>query len=76
VKKQIIIALALLPILAAPMAFAKDWYEDKYEREHHWSYDEWKENRAAWEREHANERKWDEKEMKREWQRHKHQYHY
>lgn len=75
-KKRTIIALLLLVIVAAPAAFAKDWYEDKYEAKHHWTWDEWKDSRTAWERDHAGERKWDEKEMRREWEKHKHHYHY
>jgi hypothetical protein len=76
VKKQTLIALFLLAAISIPTAIARDWYEDKYDRDHHWSWDEWKASRLAWENEHAAERKWDEKEMKREWEKHKHHYHY
>jgi hypothetical protein len=76
VKKQTIIALCLLAITAVPTAFAKDWYEDKYERDHHWTYDEWKSNRSAWEKEHEAEARWNEVQMKKEWEKHKHHYHY
>ncbi len=75
-KKQALVAAILLASVTVPAAFAGDWWAGKYETGHHYTWDEWKNHRTAWEEEHHAKRHWDEVRMRREWEAHKHHYHY
>ena len=76
-KKQALTAALFLTVAVVPAAFAHhDWWEGKYENGHHYSYDEWRDHRNSWEGEHKAERHWDDVRMRREWENHKHHYHY
>jgi hypothetical protein len=75
-KKQALIAAFLMTAITTPAVFAHDWWEGKYEHGHHYTWDEWRDHRSSWEAEHRAERHWNEEEMRREWERHKHHYHY
>jgi hypothetical protein len=75
-KLVLTVAALLLASAAVPAAFAGDWFEGKYEAGHHYTWDEWRDHRTAWEAEHKGEKHWDEKMMRREWEGHKNKYHY
>jgi hypothetical protein len=75
-KKQALLAALFLTTAVVPAAFAANWWDGKYEAGHHYTYDEWKDHRASWEGEHKTEKHWDDAHMRKEWENHKHHYHY
>jgi hypothetical protein len=75
-KKQALLAALFLTTAVVPAAFAGDWWEGKYESGHHYTWDEWRDHRNAWEAEHKAQKHWDEAHMRREWEAHKHHYRY
>ena len=75
-KKQALVAALLLATACVPAAFAGEWYDGKYEAGHHYTFDEWKDHRNAYETEHHVKKHWDDARLHSEWDNHKKHYHY
>jgi hypothetical protein len=67
--QKIFYGLAVISCLTQPLAvFASDWFDRwDHNQDHHWSWQEYYAARRAWEREHREERRLSEAELRAEY---------